>query len=270
MLSRIRALFGCGELILSLTLFNLNAKYKGSFLGVLWSMLKPVCMMAVFSVVFQVIVRFDAGIPYPVFFLTGLLPWNFMSMSLSSGTNGLVDHANLIKKVAIPSETFILAIVLSNLVDLFLAFIVCFFFILIFQVKVSAMVVFLPLVILLHCLFIFGLSLLFSAANVFFRDVRQMVEVGLLAWFYVSPILYSVDMVKASKPGLVAFYLCNPMAVFIALYREVMVLGGMGVEGHDPISLSSYLLMALAWAVGAFLVGYAVFLRKEERFAELL
>jgi len=270
MLSRIVSLYRFRELILSLTLFNLNAKYKGSFLGVLWSMLKPICMMAVFSVVFQLIVRFDEGVPYPVFFLCGFLPWNFISMSLSAGTNGLVDHAHLIKKVSVPSETFILAICLSNLVDLFLALLVCFFFMFLFKVSLSVWVVFLPLVVLLHCLFVFGLTLFLSTANVFYRDVRQMVEVGILAWFYVSPVLYSINRVRESKPGLLGYYLCNPMAVFITLYREVMILGGRTVEGHHPIPLFQFFFMASLWALGIFILGYAVFLGREERFPEML
>lgn len=259
MFNRMRMVLSCGELIRSLTLFNLNAKYKGSFFGFLWSMLKPIMMMLIFSVVFSKIVRFEVSGPYSVFLLCGLLPWNFISMSLSAGTNGLLDHANLIKKVFLPAETFILSICLANLVDLFLAFAVYMGFVFIFHVKVTIFFLFFPVVVLFHFVFVLGLCLALSSANVFYRDVRQMLDVVLLAWFYVSPVIYPISQVPKELLGL---YMCNPMALFISLYRDVVFHGVMPPLPH--------ILLGALWATGSLVFGYSIFLKYEERVPELV
>jgi lipopolysaccharide transport system permease protein len=222
-------------------------------------MLKPIMMMIIFSVVFSKIVRFEVSGPYSVFLLCGLLPWNFLSMSLSAGTNGLLDHANLIKKVFLPAESFILAICLANLVDLYLAFVVYMGFVFIFHVKVTVFFLLFPVIVFIHSLFVLGLCLALSSANVFYRDVRQMLEVVLLAWFYVSPVIYPISQVPKEFVGI---YMTNPMALFISLYRDVVF--------HGIMPPWTHLFVGVLWGVGSLVLGYSVFLKYEERYPELV
>jgi ABC-type polysaccharide/polyol phosphate export permease len=159
------------DLIRNLVVRDLKVRYKNSVLGILWSWLNPLFMMAVYTVVFTVMQPSGSvGIParrFPAFVLVALLPWNFFSGAVSQSVNVIVDNANLVKKVYFPREILPLSVVLSNLVNMGISLMVLFPMLLVFQVPLTTWALLLPVIILLQCCFVTGVALLCSTLNVF-------------------------------------------------------------------------------------------------------
>jgi ABC-type polysaccharide/polyol phosphate export permease len=173
MIRRLKELPSYRELIRNLIIRDLKVRYKNSVLGVLWSLLNPLLMTLVFTFVFTVMIpqRIDK---FPVFFMCGFLPWSFFSSAVTDGTRSIVRNASLIKKVYFPREILPLVDVLSNLVNFLLALIVLFAMLLVFRVKLTPALLMLPFIILAQVMFLVGMALLLSTANVFYRDTQHI------------------------------------------------------------------------------------------------
>jgi len=231
MIRRIADLYTYRELIKNLVIRDLKVRYKNSVLGILWSLLNPLLMTLVFTVVFTLML--PSNIPnYPVFFMCGFLPWSFFGASVSGATGSIVNNSNLIKKVYFPREILPLAGVLSNLVNFLLALPILFAMIPIFGIKLAPAVLMLPLIILVQVIFITGIALFLSTANVFYRDTEHIFQVILQAWFFLTPIFYPITILPESKQILGATVnvqlwarRLNPMASLVASYRDVLYRG---------------------------------------------
>jgi ABC-type polysaccharide/polyol phosphate export permease len=266
MIRRVADLYHYRELIRNLVTRDLKVRYKNSALGVLWSLLNPLLMTLVFTVVFTLMIPSD--IPnYPVFFMCGFLPWSFFQASLTGGTGSIVDNSNLIKKVFFPREILPLSVVLSNLVNFLVALIVLFAMIFVFQVGLTAAVLMLPLIILFQVMLTLGMALLLATANVFFRDTQHILEIVLLAWFFLTPIFYPITVLPQSAQILgltVNIQLwarrLNPMASLVASYRDVLYRG-------EPTGLDFFLRTFVTCLV-VLVVGYLVFCRFSSVFGE--
>ena len=256
MITRLRELYRYRELLRNLVIRDLKIKYKGSVIGFLWSLVNPILMITVYTIAFKYIIKMKVP-NFPAFFTIGIISWNFLAMSLSSSVSIVVGNADLIKKVYFPREILPIAVVLSNFVELLLTLLVLFPALVLFKVHLRWFVVFLPLLFLLQILFNTGVSLLFSCLNVFFRDVAHFVGVLLLAWFWICPIVYPLHFIPER---LHRVYLLNPMAIFIACYRDLLFWSRL----PTPSLMVGLLLSTLA----TLFVGYYVFCRYEHRFAE--
>jgi len=172
----------------------------------------------------------------------------FFSSSVSVATNAIVDNFNLVKKVYFPRKILPLSIILSNFINFLLSLVVLFIFLyLIFGIKLKASILYLPLIILLQLLFISGFCFITASLNVYYRDVKYIIEILMTLWFYATPIFYTLDMVP--RWLLPVFYL-NPMASLITLYRQILVYG----TGPDPLYLSVTILISIALLkIGIFL-----------------
>ncbi|MEZ5170882.1 MAG: ABC transporter permease [Acidimicrobiia bacterium] len=237
-LQRIRDVWAYRELLGNLTRKELKVKYKGSFLGFAWSLLNPILYLVVFWIVFQKIL--GAGIPnFPIFFLAGLLPWNLFSISLGSGTTAITGNASLVGRVWFPREILVIAPIGANLVHFFLQFIVLGIALVIFRVAPSpAFMVLLPFALLTLLVLVAALGLLFAAVNVYLRDTEHLLELLLLAWFWMTPIVYPYMTVASKLKELWWVYLLNPMTSIVitfqrALYNHTTTGGGdaTGVKG---------------------------------------
>jgi ABC-type polysaccharide/polyol phosphate export permease len=253
---------------------DLKVRYRNSVLGILWSLLNPLFMMLVFSLIFgKLIPRGD--IPnYPVFFLVGLLPWNFFSGSIISGTVSITSNAALIKKVFFPRVLLPTATLLSNLVNFLLAFIVLVVFLFVSGIGLSIHALWLPALLFTQLLFILGLVLALSTFHVFYRDVVMILDVVMLAWFFLTPIIYTLDWLGAPQtimgitfsPAVVMRWI-NPMASIIDGYRTVL----WGTMGSGPASMDGiYLLRTFITSLVIFLFGFAIFTRSQHLFGEKL
>jgi len=274
----LRELWPRRELILSLVRRDLKTRYKSSVLGFLWSFCKPLLLMLVLYVVFSkfIPIRFDPPLktPFALFLLCGILPWTYLAGSIGEGMFSIINNTSLVKKTYIPHEVFPVVTVLSNLFHFLLALVVLFCLLLAFGKAPQWQVVFLPLVIVLHTFFIFGLALLFAALNVFYRDVASIMEVLITAWFYFSPVLYplSEPLRQVTERGLPQWlfylYMLNPMAAILAAYRRAILLSAFGDVEQRADDLVVYLALATVVSAGLFLIGYAVFRRYSSRFAD--
>lgn len=267
MIARFAELYDYRELIRNLVIRDLKVRYKNSILGVLWSLLNPLLMTVVFTVVFTLMIPSGSQENYPVFFMCGFLPWTFLSGSLLGGTGSIVNNAPLIKKVYFPREILPISEVLSNLINFFIALIVLFALVLAFGIPLTAAVLMLPLIILAQVMFVAGMALILTTANVFYRDTQHILEIVMQAWFFLTPIFYPIDILPESKVILgmtvdIQLWLrrLNPMASLVASYRDVLYRGNF--TGAD------FFLRTFVTCLGILVIGYLVFCRFSSVFGE--
>ena len=242
-------------LLRSLVAKDLKVRYKRSVLGFFWFLLKPLFSMAVYTVVFTRIIRFGGEIEhFSLFLLTGLLPWNFFSASLNSSTRTLLDNTMLIRSVYFPRTTLPVAGVVANSVHLLMALCVLEVSLIAFgHVPGPSILLVLPATLLLMAM-VSGMGMILAVGNVFYRDVSQLVEILLLAWFYASPIIYPLGrgLVPPSVESVVRF---NPIAGLLEIYHACLY-SGEWPAGWAWLSL-------VAWTAFFLAVGTAVFRRAE-------
>ncbi|MGH7377734.1 MAG: ABC transporter permease, partial [Candidatus Methylomirabilales bacterium] len=215
--SRRRAL----ELLYLLALKDWKVRYKSAGLGFLWALANPLCQGGVLIVIFSSFIRLPVE-NYPAFLLTAIFPWAFFSLSLSAATNAIVDNAPLIKKVYFPRGILPLSAIAANLANFAFSLGILCLILLALGVRPAPSLLLLPLVVLLQLLLLAGLGLLTASLNVPYRDVRYLVEITLLLWFYATPIFYPPSMVPARLRGI---YMVNPMAGLVTMYRDVLLYG---------------------------------------------
>jgi len=267
---RFRDLLRYRELVRNLVTSELKARYKNSMLGFVWSLLNPLAMMLVFTVVFSYLLTSQNRVEkYPLFLLCGLLPWNYFSNAVIGSVNSVVSNANLVKKVYFPREVLPIAGVLAQLVNFLLAFIVLFAALLIFRAHFSPWLWLLPLVILIQTCFALGIALILSTLNVFYRDTMMIMDVIMLAWFFLTPVAYSVEAYPRAYLLLGEVvdvrrwaYILNPMASLINMYRDLLFLGSR--------TDLDFFLRTTVTALVVLLFGYWFFIRYSDRFGEEL
>ncbi len=238
---------------------HLRARYRGSFLGFIWSFLNPLCLIAVYALVFRYYIRFDNVENYTLFLFTGLLPWIWFSSGLIEATGAISSGGSLITKAMFPAHILPTVSVLTNLMNFIFAIPLLIGFMLISGVTPGVGMAALPIVIAIELLFLAGLSLALSALNVYYRDIQHIVGNLITLWFFLCPILYPVTNV----PERFRFTLyANPVAMFTEMYQEIIL------QGIFP----SLKLLGMASVVSllTYMVGNLVFNRYREGFAELV
>ena len=259
MLSELASLWRFRYLTSVLIARNIKLKYQNSALGVLWTILNPLMIVVILLVVFTRVVRIDIA-HYWAFLLSGYFAYHFFSQAVLAASGVLDEYAVMVRSVAIPRSTVVLAAVTSRFFD----------FVLEFALAVAAIGIFhhqgipigflsLPLLMLLLFVLTFGIALMIAALAVFYYDVRHILPIALTALFYASPVFYSVAMIPEEYR--VAYYL-NPLAVLLDLLHST------GYGGAAP-ALELLLVSILQVAViGA--AGMSIFARLERAFAEVL
>lgn len=246
------------QLLSELTKREIAQRYKQSVLGYFWVILNPAAQMLVMSFVFSKLFNVsNLGVPYSLYLFAGLLPWTLFANSLTGATNSLVSNAGLLAKIYFPREVLVASIILSKIVDFFLASSVFIIMMLIFQIPVSwNLLWFLP-IFSIQLLFSYALSLLLAAFNLFYRDVQYLLSLVLLVWMYLTPIVYSPEIFPAQYRWI---FQLNPMAVLVNAYRQVILAAG-------PPNLSSLGLAAIL-AILLYILAFRLFKRLEGQFAD--
>jgi len=278
-LSYLKEVIASRELLLNLTLREVRGKYKRTVFGQLWSLANPLVTMLIFTLVFGFILRIepDKGDPsglniFAVWLLCGLLPWTFFSTVLNLGVGSLVGNAGLIQKVHFSRVVLPLSLVGSTGFNWLFEMGVL---VIVLLAVGSWVLPWVPIVIVMMVLlavFASGIALMLSVANVYFRDTQYFVSLLLQVWFYLTPIIYPVSLVKAqsdeiggiagSPVTVEGLYALNPMVHFTAVFRELLY------DNRWP-SVGP-LLVCVGWAVGTFILGLLVFRRNEKGLAEAL
>lgn len=247
MASQAVEVFRYRSLIRNLVAKDLKVRYKNSALGFVWSLLNPLLMMLVFTFVFTQLLNQQIE-DFPVFVLTALLPWQWASTSIAAGTVSLVENAPLITKVYFPRLLLPLSIVFSTMTNFLLALPALFLLMVVFEREFTPWVLYIPVIVAVQAVFLAAVVLILSALHVYFRDTIVLVEVGLTAWFFLTPILYPIEAVV---PDLAAWmYRVNPMAAIVAEYRTILYWGGV----PDPLFMARTGLTALLLLVLAYFV----------------
>lgn len=247
------------SMIASLVKRDLRGRYKGSVLGFLWTFLNPLLQLVVYTFVFSVIMR--AGIKdYYLFLFVALVPWVYFSSSVDGGAGCIVNQSNLVNKIYFPREVLPIAHVLSQLINMLLSYVVVILVLLISGKGINIFVWwYVPIIILQETLLAFGLALLFSSITVFFRDLQYIISIFLMAWQFLSPVMYSVDMVPENLRKI--FYL-NPMTPIISAYRSVFYY-------KQAPDIHNFILGTIMGLV-ILVFGWIVFGIMKKRFAEVL
>ena len=222
------------DLLRNLVVRDLKVRYRGSIFGFAWSLLNPLLMMAVFTLVFQVLAQYDDIQLYPLFLMAALVPWLFTQQALTTAMRSITSNAQLIKKVYFPRELLPMSAVLASFVNFLLAFFIFWVIGLIFGVGNTRAMLMVPLIMLLQLTLVMGLSLILAMANVFFRDTEHLVEVGMLAWFFLTPVFYSISVVpNVTFLGLDVHrwvFMLNPMATLTTDYRYAIMFGSFPIR----------------------------------------
>jgi ABC-type polysaccharide/polyol phosphate export permease len=240
------------ELIWALALKELRVRYKRSALGFLWALLNPLLTMVILTIVFSTIMRIQVD-HYAIFLLSVLLPWTLFSQSLSYAVESIVGNGELLKKIYIAKSVFPVAAVLSNIINFVFSLIPLLILLLVLRFPFHWTWIYLPVPLLGLVLFALGCSFFLAMANVFFRDVAHMLQVILSAWFYVSPIIYSLDFLPARYR---IFFRLNPMLYLLNGFRLAIYYGLLP-------SLQSAAASLGCGALGLFL-GYSIFRRYQD------
>lgn len=235
---------------------DIRGKYKGSFLGVLWSFINPLLMTLVYAIVFPFILR-NGPDHYVTFIVIAILPWNWFTTVISQGTFCMIGNADIIKKVYFPREILPLSTATSGLVNYFISVPIILIFLLCSGIGFSINILWLPLIAITQYFLTIGIILITSAINVYIRDLEYIVNFIVTMLFYATPVLYSTTLFPEKYRWIL--YL-NPMTTIINSYRDIFYSKQMPhLEILLPVFAISIILM---------LVGIAVFRKLKKGFAE--
>lgn len=246
------------ELLKSSIKKDVGGKYKNSVLGVLWSFLYPLLQIAVYAIVFPLIMRSNME-NYTVFVCCGLIPWNFFSTAISRSSFTMIENGNILKKVYFPREILPISVVTSEAVNFVISTIIILAFVLGTGMGLTWYVIFYPVILLIQYILLIGISLFVSSITVYFRDLQHFIGVALQLLFYATPIVYATNIIPVSYQWILRL---NPMTFIIDGYRSIFYYQ----QQPDFISLGITLLVSLILCV----VGYLLFSKLQKRFAEEL
>jgi ABC-type polysaccharide/polyol phosphate export permease len=243
------------DLIFFLVRRDLTARYKRSVLGIAWTMLNPLGMMIVLSIVFSQIFRMNIE-DFPAFVLSGLIAWTFFAQTSSAAINVLVWGGDLLQRIYIPRSAFAISSIGTGLINLLLSLVPLLVVMIVIGTPLHMTFLLAPLAMILLGLFSLGVGLLISTIGIYFADVVEMYGIVIMAWFYITPIIYTLDLLPANLQGWLQL---NPMVHLVELFRNLVF------YGKIP-ALESWLISA-GVALGTFLIGWLVFTGKSDEFA---
>jgi len=233
----------------------IKTRYKRSALGVIWTMLNPLLMMIVLTLVFANIFRFSVE-NYPVYILSGLVIWNFFSGSTSGAMSEMLWSGQLLSRIYVPKSLFAVSSIGTGLVNLLLSLIPLSLIAIVLGVRISPAVLVIPFAILIVAVFALGIGLFLSTISVFFADILPIYDVLLMIWFYTTPIIYPIEIVPEQFRWLV---MLNPMVYMVQLFRQPILQG--------TIPEPRVWLITVVCALVALVLGSFVFTSKSNEYA---
>ena len=251
-----KELYAYRELLKTNVQKEIRGKYKGSFLGVLWSFLNPLLMVLVYALVFPYIMRMNVQ-NYLIYLITGVIPWNFFTTCITTGCNCVWINGGIIKKVYFPREILPISVVVAGLINFLISCVIILIFTIFGGIGISIQLLWLPLIAIIQSALSLGLLFVLSAINVYVRDIEYLVAFLLNLLFYATPILYTASMFPSKVRWIL--YL-NPMSSIVDAYRSIFYYKVM------PNLTSLALVGILSFII--LIIGYIIFRKLEKGFAE--
>lgn len=226
---------------------DLKLRYRGSTLGIAWTLLNPILFMAVYTLVFSVFMK--SNIPhYPLFLLSGLIPWMWLSSGISQSATSIVSGSGYIGKTLMPAEFLVVLPVLSNGVNFLITTALLLFVSLAIGMNIGWALLFLPILVIVEFCMTLGICALVAVVNVFYRDVEQIVSYVLTATFFLTPIFYTRSAVPENLQFLVTF---NPLAGLVSAYQDVFY-RGVRPQWNDIVSSIAFSAIMLVVGLACF------------------
>lgn len=254
----IKNLYNYRELLKSNIKKEIRGKYKGSFLGVLWSFINPLLQVFVYSIVFSYVMRTQID-HYLVYVVCGIIPWNFFTTVVNQGMVTVRANGSVIKKVYFPREILPISIVTSEAVNFMISTIIILGFVIFGGIGLSKYIIFYPIVLLAQYLLLIAIALIVSSISVYVRDLQHLIGVVMQLLFYATPIVYSSDTIPESFKWILNL---NPMTYIINGYRDIFY-------NQTMIDVVPLLILILI-SIMACVIGYIIFDKLQKGFAEQL
>ena len=255
MLTDLRELWGYRGLLRDLVARDLKVRYKRSALGVLWTMLNPLFLMAILAFIFSHVLRVTVE-HFAVYLLSALVLWNFFAQATSWSTACFLSYGALIKRIYVPRSIFVIATVLAGVVNLLISLVPLALIMLVMGHSFSPALAFLPVPILLATLFSLGISLALAPLSIMFADIVPIYQVVLTAWLYLTPIIYPITALPEKYR---LFLVLNPMTHLVEAFRTPIYQGA--------IPSANVLITSTVAGVGTLVIGWLIFERYSDRVA---
>lgn len=244
-------------MIYSLVRRELRGRYKGSVLGFLWTYINPLCQVLVYSIVFRIIFRVNIDKFY-LYLIIGMMPWTFFSSSVQGGATCIRSQSDMVKKIYFPREVIPISYVTSTFVNMLLSFVIVYLAVIVSGYGINLKtIIYLPLIMMIEYLLALGIAFIVSSITVYFRDLEQIIGVLLMAWIYVTPIMYNMEYVPEQYRSLIVL---NPMTPIVEVYHQILY--------YRIVPTPNYLLLAGGVSVITFIVGFWLFEKLDKNFAE--
>lgn len=261
---QLRAVWQYRELLFFLIWRDVKVRYKQTALGVAWVILQPLLSTVVFTVLFGILLKVPSGgVPYPVYALAALLPWNYFAGALNRSTTSVVNSANLVTKIYFPRLIIPLAAVLAGLVDFGIGFLALLGLMVVYHIPLSLPMLALPAMLLLAMLTAIAFGLWLSALNVRYRDVTYLTPYLVQVWMYVTPVIYGSTLIPERWRFLLAL---NPLTAVVEGFRWALF----GERLAEAQAGGPLLGVSLAVTLLVLLSGLVFFRRTEREFADII
>ena len=235
---------------------DIRGKYKGSFLGVLWSFLNPLLSVLVYAIVFPYIMRIKIE-NYLIYLITGIIPWTFFTSAIGMGMTSVLNNANIIKKVYFPRIILPISSVTSCLVNFLISCVIILAFCIFSGVGISVQLLWLPVVALIQYIMLLAFTFILSAIEIYMRDIEHIINFILSMVFYVTPILYTPDVFPKNLAWLLKL---NPMTYLVNAYRSIFF--------YQTTPSYTGLGIVFLFSIILFFIGYFIFEKLQKGFAE--
>lgn len=265
---QIKALIRYRHLLWALAIKDIEVRYRSPALGFLWAIITPLITVFIFKLVFSTILKIEVeNYPFFIYLMTAVFPWAYFSSSVNAATESIIGNRELIKKTYFPRQIIPISVVLANLINFIPAVIVMLLIIAFFRMQFTILIFLLPIIILLQTIFTIGLALILSSLQVILRDIKYIVEIFIMAWFYLSPGFYSLTLIANISESFLKFYILNPFVGLFTLYR-IALLNGYERTLPSTVNIFGLTVWTSIVCITVFLLGFFVFKKYELNFSD--
>ena len=253
----LKEIYAYRQMIFSLVRKDLRGRYKGSVLGFMWTFINPLLQLVVYTLVFSVILRSNIE-KYYIFLFVALVPWNFFSACLTGGASSVINEKEMVKKIYFPRQVLPISYVTTAFVNMLLCYIVVFGVVIVSGIGLNLKaLLYLPVFLIVEYILGLGIALISSALDVYFRDLEYILGVIAMAWTYLTPVMYSIDIVP---DRLMSVFMLNPMTPIIVGCRDILY--------YKTVPQVSTLLQAFVLGIVVMVAVSIIFSKCERHFVE--